>query len=164
MFEGGADGLGRDLVEHHAINVIFGSVFDGRELVGFFRLALGFLFAFFFGLRLGCRAIFAVFAILAGHGGRQHFSQMRADRLALAIGVARQIDGVRLMRGFSQIFHNFRLVRADLVGGLKAVVNIDAQNLFGQIHDVAVRRLDRVITAEIFVDRFRLGRRFDDYQ
>ena len=34
----------------------------------------------------------------------------------------------------------------------------------GQVHHVAVRSLDQVILAQVFVDSLRLSRRFDDYE
>ena len=40
----------------------------------------------------------------------------------------------------------------------------DTNRRFRQIHHVAVGSLDRVVPAEILIDCFRLGGRFDDYQ
>ena len=40
----------------------------------------------------------------------------------------------------------------------------DADGLLRQVHHVADRRLDRIVASQIFVDRLRLGGRFDDDQ
>ena len=40
----------------------------------------------------------------------------------------------------------------------------DPQRLLGQVHHMAQRGLDGIIPPQILIDRFRLGRRFDDYQ
>ena len=89
---------------------------------------------------------------------------MRADRFAFTIRVGRKIDGLGLLRRPLESFHDVRLLGTDFVRWLEAALDIDAQFFLGQVHHVAVGRLDRVIAAQILVDRFRLGRRFDDDQ
>ena len=149
MLEGRAYCPRRDFVEHHPENMIFPQL---RFLLTFARLS--FLF-------LAC-AIRAVLPVLGGHGRFQNFRQMRADGFAFTIGVGGQVDGVGFLRCLSQALHDVRLVGADLVGRLEVALDIDAQLFLGQIHDVAVGRLDRVVAAEIFVDRLRLCGRLDD--
>ena len=97
-------------------------------------------------------------------GPAQHFGQVRANGLAFAVRIARQIDGIGGGGGFLQLRHNARFVRIDFIGRLKPVRDINAQHLLGQVHDVPVGGLDRVIAAQIFVDRLRFCGRFDDDQ
>ena len=87
---------------------------------------------------------------------------MRADRFALTVRVSRQIHGFGFLRCLLQPFYNIGLVGTNLVCGFEVPLDIDAQFFPGQIHDVAIGRLDRVIAAEIFVDGLRLGRRLDN--
>ena len=148
MLERGANGSRRDLVEHYSEDMI--SVQLG-SLLSLARLLFLFL----------ARPIRAV---LRGHGGLQNFRQVRADRFAFTVRVGGQIDRLGLLRRFLESLHDVRLLGTDFVRWLEAALDIDAQFFLGQVHHVAVRRLDRVIAAEIFVDRLRLGRRFDDDQ
>ena len=44
----------------------------------------------------------------------------------------------------------------------EAVLDVDAELLLGQVHDVADRRANAIAAAEVLADRLRLGRRLDD--
>ena len=52
----------------------------------------------------------------------------------------------------------------DDVFGLESGVDVDAELALRQVADVSHRRDDLVVAPQIFVDRLRLGRRFDDDQ
>src|SRR5256886_4220792 len=52
---------------------------------------------------------------------------------------------------------DFLLARNDDVISFEIVVYVDAQSAFGQIFDVAERRLDRVALSQIFLHCLRLG-------
>jgi hypothetical protein len=54
------------------------------------------------------------------------------DRFSLAIGVARQIDGIRGVRRFAQIIDDFAFASDDLQRGLKDFVVVDADLLPGR--------------------------------
>src|SRR5690348_7488886 len=89
---------------------------------------------------------------------------MRADGFALAIRVGGDVNSVGLFAELLHFIENFRLAGKNRVGRLEILLQIDAQFFFGQILHVAERRADGVVASEIFVDRFRLGGRFDDDQ
>ena len=163
MFERGLDGLRRDFIKHHAKNILAG---DNRLAFGDYLLdrLLGFLLALLFALFLGL--LFFLFELfLRGEfelGSAQHIGQMRANSFALAVWIARQIDGVGGRGGLLQRLHDIALARAHFVRRFETVRDIDAQFLLGQVHHVPVRRLDRIVAAEIFIDRLRFCGRFDD--
>ena len=90
------------------------------------------------------------------------FGQVSGNGLAFAIRVRRQVDGIRGLGQLLQLGDNFLLAGDDDVLGLEVVVEIDAQRLLGQVLDVAERGFHLIARAEIFLDRLRLGRRFDD--
>ncbi len=107
-----------------------------------------------------------------GHGrfpGHDLFGQMLADRFAFAIRVGREKDRVGGFRGLLQIRHDFPVVALlgvgdDFVMRLEIILDVDAQVFRGQILDMPDRGHHDVVLAEIFIDSFRLGRRFDDNQ
>ena len=58
----------------------------------------------------------------------------------------------------------FCAVGQDDVLGLEAGLDVHAELALGQVADVSHRRDDLVVAPEVFVDRLRLRRRFDDDQ
>ena len=61
-----------------------------------------------------------------------------------------------------QLRHQLLLAFDDLVARLEALVDVDRQIFLGKILDVPKRSFNDVLLAEIFADRLRLRRRFDD--
>ena len=161
MFERGLDRLRCDFVEHHAEDVLAGD--DGFAPGNcFLDWLLGFLFALLAGF---VRLFLLLFLPLFGEfqfRSAQHVGQVRADGFPLAVRVARQVDSVGRRGGLLQSLDDGGLGWADFIRRLEAVLDVDAQYLLGQVHDVPVRCLDRVVAAEIFIDRLGLRRRFDD--
>ena len=94
----------------------------------------------------------------------QQFLHVPADRLALAIGVGRENQTVGLLRGILNILQPLRLVRIELPLHRKTVIRIDRAVLGRQVADVAIAGQHLEITAEIFLDRLRLGGRFHNHQ
>ena len=94
--------------------------------------------------------------------GVQEFAQVRADGFPFAVRVCGQVDGVRLAGGSLQFVDDVLLRRDDDVVRLEVLLDVHAQVLLRQVHDVPHRGLHRVAGAEIFIDGFRLGRRFHD--
>ena len=105
----------------------------------------------------------------SGFLGNDFFSQMLTDRFAFSVGVGGQIDCLGGFRRLLQIGHDLTVVSLfrignDFVFRLKVVLDIDAQPLRRQIFDMPDRSLHDEVFAEIFIDSFRLGRRFDNYE
>ena len=86
------------------------------------------------------------------------------DRLALAVGVGRQVDVVGLLGLRLDFLEHLRLAGDDVVLGLEVVVDGDPESALGQIHHMADRRDDLKVGAQIALDGFRLGRRFNYYE
>ena len=87
---------------------------------------------------------------------------MGANRLAFAVGVGRQVDGVRLAGGSLQGLDDFLLGRNCDVVGLEVLVDIHAQVFLGQVHDMPHGGLHGIAGPKIFIDGFGLSRRLDD--
>ena len=99
MLEGRLDGLLRDFVEHHAINLWrASSVFLLRASFRPWRCLRISSPSPFRLLRRLNQPRLRIFPRLA-----QNFRQVRANRLSLAVRVARQVDGLRAMRGLLKI-------------------------------------------------------------
>ena len=92
----------------------------------------------------------------------QFFIQVRCDRFALTIRVRREIDSRGGLRFLLQIRQNFFFSRNDDVLGLEVVLDVDTDLALRQIFHMTQRGFDLVVFTEIFVDRLRLCRRFDD--
>ena len=98
----------------------------------------------------------------------KHFAQMPGDGLPFAVRIGREQNFVRRLRRLAQLVHHLFLVRAHLVGRRKrpAILHslhrhdTDRQPLLGQITHMPDRRLDDILSTEIFLDRLRLRRRF----
>jgi hypothetical protein len=87
-----------------------------------------------------------------------------SDRLALAIRVGRDIDGIRVMRRFLDLGQRLFLARYRDVFGLEALLDVDAQLFLGQVTDVADGRLHAIAAAQVLADRLRLVRRLHDHE
>ena len=86
---------------------------------------------------------------------------MPADRFAFAIGVGRDVDVRRVLRGVLQLLDDLLARHERLVLFGEVVVDVHTQLALRQIADVAHRRDHLVVAPEIFVDGLRLRRRFD---
>jgi hypothetical protein len=92
----------------------------------------------------------------------QHGANVPADRLALAVGVGREIKGLGALQ---RLGDGCDLTRAALVGRpvhRKVFVGSDAAVLGRQVADVAEAREHGEVVAKILVDRLGLGGRFYD--
>ena len=98
-------------------------------------------------------------------GQVEHLLEVPGDRLALAVGVGRQVDDVGLGGLALQLGDRVLLARHDLVGRRVAVHRRRGPSLrFGQVADVPHARLDDVARAEELVDRLGLLGALDDHQ
>ena len=88
--------------------------------------------------------------------------EMEGDRLAFAIGVGREQDGVDLLRGGLELLEDLLLALDDDVRLGEVVGDVDGVLLLRQILDVALRREDLVPGAQVLLDGLRLGRRLHD--
>ena len=84
------------------------------------------------------------------------------DRLALAIRVGGDQHFLAVLRRALQLGDRLFLAGDRNEVGREAVLDVDAELLLGQIHDVADRGANAVAAAEVLADRLRLGRRLDD--
>ena len=98
-------------------------------------------------------------------GGLGH---VPGDRLALAVEVGGEPDVVRALGGLLDRRDLLAAVLGDDVLGQEVVVDVDPElalaRVLGQVADVAVRREDLVVPAEVAFDRPRLGGRFHDHE
>ena len=90
--------------------------------------------------------------------------QVPGDRLALAVGVGRQVDDVGPSGLALQIAHGVFLGRNDFIGGRVTMRHIHAELALGKIANVTHARLDDVFWAQELVDRPGLLGTFDDDQ
>ncbi len=94
----------------------------------------------------------------------EDFVQMPGNSLALAIGIGGQIQrvglGGRLGDGFDMPF----VLVDELIFHGEVAFRIDRAFLGHQIAHVAVGGQNLEVLAQVFFDRFRLGRRFHDDQ
>ena len=96
---------------------------------------------------------------------RAHAQQGRdviRDRLALAVVVGGEDELVRTLERPLQVGDVALRVLGDLVHGLEAVLDVDAELALGQVPDVPEGSPDGVIGAQVLLDGLRLCRRFDD--
>ncbi len=92
----------------------------------------------------------------------QDLGQVPGDRLALAVGVGREIERIGLAhRAFDGIDLGAVLLD-ELVLHLEVVVGVDRAFLFDEVADVAIRSQHLEIRSEVLLDGLRLGRRFHD--
>ena len=97
-----------------------------------------------------------------GHAGRDLVGDVPGDRLALAVGVGREIDLAGALGGLLQLRERLGLALDGDVLGLEPVLDVHAELPRGQVADVADRGLHVVAGAEILADRLGLGGRLDD--
>ena len=87
---------------------------------------------------------------------------MRGNGFAFAVRVRGEIDGVHAKRQFLQLGNNLLFAGDNDVFGFEVVIDVHTEGALGQIFDVPERGLDGVAFAQIFLNGFRLGGRFDD--
>jgi len=92
----------------------------------------------------------------------QRLFEMPADRLALAVGVGGENEGVVVLQRVGDRLDVLAAVSADLPCHVEAVLGIDRSVLGRQVAHVAVACQNRVVVAQILVDRLGFGRRFDN--
>ena len=92
----------------------------------------------------------------------QFFGKVRGNGFAFAVRIRRQVDRVHSACQLLQLGNDLFLAGNDDVLGIEIVIDVDAQRALGQIFDVPERGLNRVALAQILLNCFRLGRRFDD--
>ncbi len=99
------------------------------------------------------------------HRGQQLHLQVRRNRLPFAIRIRRQKHRVRLGRQLFQPVHNLLLARRHNQRRLKRpVLQLHANVVLRQVHDVANRGLHHVIAAQVLINRLRLRGRLDNHQ
>ena len=84
------------------------------------------------------------------------------DRLAFAVGVGRQNEGVGLLQGVGDVVDALLRLGVDLPEHLEIIVRVDRSVLGREVPDMAKGRQDLVTGAQVLVDRLRLGRRLDN--
>ena len=84
------------------------------------------------------------------------------DCFAFAVGVGREIHGIGLFGRFLQFGNKLLLSLDDGVFRLEIVFHIHAQARLRQVAHMAHGSDDFIVAAQIFLDRFRLGRRLND--
>ena len=125
---------------------------------------------------------------------------MGADRLAFAVRVTGEVDGVGRLRSSPQLVDHFYFAGNHAIGRLEDIGRgddnrfrrfllrngfasfafcfrflllliavllagqKDADRFRGEVHHVAVGGLHGITLPQIFFDRLRLGRRFNDYE
>ena len=92
------------------------------------------------------------------------FGEMLADRLALAIRVGREIDGLGGFGGSAKFPDYLFLGRYDAIVRGEIIIDIDPQLVFGQVFDVSDGSLDVETLAKIFPDGLGFRGRFDNNQ
>ena len=94
----------------------------------------------------------------------QFLLQVIADGFAFAIRVGCEIDVFDALGGLFQLADELFLAFDDFVARFEAVLDIHRQVLLGKIFDMTEGSFDNELLAQVFVDGFRLCRRFHDYQ
>jgi hypothetical protein len=91
--------------------------------------------------------------------------QVVRNRLALAVRVRRQKNLVRFGGQLFQLVHHFLFARGHhQFRHKRPILKLHANFVLGQVHDVPHRGPHLKALAKIFLDRLRLGRRFNDHQ
>ncbi len=90
------------------------------------------------------------------------FRQMGGNGLTFAVRVRRQINGGRGFGHLLQFGQDFFLARNNDVFRAEIALNIHAQLALGQIFHMSQGSLDLIVGPQVFIDGFRLGRRFND--
>ena len=92
----------------------------------------------------------------------QDLGDVPADRLALAVRVGRQEQGVGALGGLGDRVDVLLVLLDQVVAHGEAVVRVDRAFLRHQVADMAVGGQDGEVLAEVLVDRLGLGGRLDD--
>jgi len=92
----------------------------------------------------------------------QHLAHVPRDRLALAVGVGRQIEMLGALERLGDVADALLRLRLALPVHGEVLVRAHAAVLGRQVAHVAEAGQDRVVLAQVLVDRLRLGGRFDD--
>jgi len=87
---------------------------------------------------------------------------MCGDGFAFTVRIRGEIDSVHTSGQLLQPGNNFLFAGDDDVFGFEVVLDIHAESALGQIFDVPERGLNGVAFAQILLNGFRLGGRFDD--
>ena len=113
--------------------------------------------------RRDVRIFFLLLFLLRGAAIACKFSRkVCCNSLAFTVRVRRQIDRIHRGRQLLQLGQNLFFSRDDDVVSLEVVAGIHPQSALGQIFHVAERGLDSKSLSQIFLDGFRLSRRFDN--
>ena len=108
----------------------------------------------------------------------EHLAQMPGDRLALAVFVRREQELVGVLELRLEVGDDLLLARVDDVQRLEVLVDVDAEagpglalqlgrdlrGVVRKVADVADRRFDHIVRAQIAGDRLRLGGRLHDHE
>ena len=89
------------------------------------------------------------------------FEDVPGDRLALPVGVGREVDAVRVLAGGLDLRDDFALVLRHLVPGAELAVGVHAKLVLREVPDVSHGCLDGVAAAKEAADSGRLRRRLD---
>src|SRR6202158_5344985 len=92
----------------------------------------------------------------------EDFRQVPRDRLAFAVWVGCQQHGVSHLDRFRDGVHMAGVSLDDFVLHAEIVIGVDRPGLWHEIAHMAVRGEDLKILAEVLLERFRLGGRFND--
>ena len=92
----------------------------------------------------------------------EHFQHVPGNRLAFAVGVGGEDEAVGVLHGAGDLGQPLRGRPVHGPGHGEILVRPDRAVLGGQVADMPEGGQDPVVAAQIFVDRFRLRRRFDD--
>ncbi len=98
------------------------------------------------------------------HPGLQLLQQVPGDGLALTVLVGGEQQLVGVAQGRLEPAEHVLLLVVDHIGGLEAVLHVDAEPLGLQVADVADGGFDHVVPAEEPRDGARLGRGLHDHQ
>jgi hypothetical protein len=90
--------------------------------------------------------------------GPELLRDVPGDRLALAIGVGREVDVLLVLGRLLDLVEDLRLALDDVVLGREVVLDVDPELRLGQVHHVPDRRLHEVVLAEVLAERLGLGR------
>jgi len=94
--------------------------------------------------------------------------QMLADRFTFAVRVGGKIDSFAGLGGFLEVRNYFFIISLFCIGdhhvsGFEIVIDVYPEILGWKVLYVPDRRENRVILPQVFIDRFRLCRRFYYY-
>ena len=93
----------------------------------------------------------------------QDFQHVPGNRLALAVGVGGEDQLVGILDRLGDVGEPLLRLGVDLPEHVEVGVRVDRAILRRQVADMAERGQNLVAGPEVFVDRFRLGRRLDNH-